>query len=169
MGGMRFVPWRQISSWRCTACGNCCRDYSVVLNFPEWMRIVQTFGAQSTVTGFDKLFLKRASDGTCVFLCRFAGTYLCSLQNMKPEACKIWPFKVLAEPKFGEAKDAAFDFAGKKLYVYADANCAGLHYGAPSWDFASVTLPEFAAIALGACGAQRSSTRDSSFSLGRRF
>jgi hypothetical protein len=133
------------------------------------MRIAQTFGAQSTVTGSDKLFLKRATDGSCVFLCRFAGTYLCSLQNMKPEACKIWPFKILSEPTYGEEKDATFDFMDRRLYIYADANCAGLRYGAPSWEFASVTLREFAAIALGACSAQRSSTRNASFDFSRRF
>jgi Fe-S-cluster containining protein len=166
---MRFVPWRQIASWRCTACGNCCKDYNVVLNFPEWLRIMQTFGAQSTVAGGERLFLKRAADGTCVFLCKLEGTYLCSLQNMKPEACKIWPFKILAEPKYDEAKDAAFNFAGRQLYVYADSNCAGLRYGTPSWDFASVTLREFAAIAMGACRAQKNSTRNASFDLDRRF
>jgi Fe-S-cluster containining protein len=169
MHEMQFVPWRQIASWRCTTCGNCCKDYSVVLNFPEWINIAQRFGAQYTVTGLDKLLLKRGYDGSCVFLCRFAGTYLCSLQSMKPEACKIWPFKILSEPKYGEAKDAAFDYAGKHLFVYADANCAGLRYGAPSREFTSVTLKEFADIALGICRTQRSSTRNGAIGVPRRF
>jgi hypothetical protein len=48
---------------------------------------------------------------------------------MKPEACKLWPFKVLSEPKYGEPNQAAFDYMGNKLYVYADTMCSGLRYG----------------------------------------
>ncbi len=156
----RFIPWRRISHWQCTSCGNCCKDYSVVLNFPEWLNITHTFGSQTTVTGLDRLFLKRLDDGSCAFLCNFAGRYLCSLQNMKPSACKVWPFKVLPEPKFGETNQASYDFGGKKLYIYADANCAGLKYGEPNWEFSKVTLKEFACIALGLRVFQHDSTRN---------
>ncbi len=159
----QFVPWRKISQWRCASCGRCCKDYSVVLNFPEWLAIAHYFGVQTTVSGTDKLFLKRLDDGSCSFLCNFAGNYLCSLQHMKPNACKIWPFKVLADPKYGEPKQAAFNFAGKKLYIYADSNCGGLRYGDPTWEFSTMTLREFVGIALGFCKWQRNSTRHSIF------
>lgn len=156
---LRFIPWRHITNWRCTTCGNCCKLYSVVLSFPEWLNISQKFGAQNTVAGLNNLFLKRTDDGACAFLCRFAGTYLCGLQNIKPNACKIWPFKVLAEPKYGNAKQAAFEFAGKQLYIYADSMCEGLRYGSPSWEFQSLVLKEFAGIALGAYKQQHNTTR----------
>ncbi len=166
---LRFVPWRQIANWRCTACGNCCKLYSVVLNFPEWLTIAKTFGAENTVAGLDKLFLKRENDGSCAFLCHFAGNYHCGLQNMKPDACKLWPFKVLAEPKYGEAEQAVFDWAGKKLFIYADSMCEGLRYGSPSWEFKSLVLKEFAGLALGTCRTQHNTTRNGSpFGL-RRF
>ena len=166
---VKFVPWRQIAYWRCTSCGSCCKDYSVVLNFPEWLRITQTFGAETTVASLDKLFIKRLDDGSCAFLCRLAGTHLCGLQNMKPNACKIWPFKVLVDPKYGEPSQAAFDFAGKRLYIYADSNCDGLRYGSPTWEFSKLTLKEFAGIALGVCTGQRNSTRNSNSYGLRRF
>jgi Fe-S-cluster containining protein len=154
-----FVPWRQASCWRCVSCGRCCKDYSVVLNFAEWLMITQTFGVQTTTACKDKLFLKRSYDGTCAFLSKFGENSLCALQNMKPNACKIWPFKVLAEPKYGEPKKAVFDFAGKNLFIYADSNCCGLKYGNPTWDFSRETLREFAGIALGLCEYQHNSTR----------
>lgn len=160
MPAMQFVPWRWISHWRCNSCGRCCKDYSVVLSFPEWLNVTRTFGVQTTVTGFDKLFIKRVDDGSCVFLCRFLGNYLCGLQEMKPNACKIWPFKVLTEPKYGAATQAAFDFAGKRLYIYADFNCCGLVYGTPTWEFSKLTLKEFAGIALGVSNPQHDSTRN---------
>ncbi len=162
MPPVQFVPWRQISRWQCSGCRRCCKDYSIVLNFPEWLTITQRFGAQTTIASLDKLFLKRLDDGSCPFLCNFSGTYLCSLQNMKPNACKVWPFKVLEEPKLGEPKQAAFDFAGNKLYIYADRSCCGLKYGTPTWEFSSLTLKEFASIALGICDLQHNSTRNSS-------
>ena len=164
----QFIPWRQISSWRCLSCGRCCKDYGVVLNFLEWLTISQNFGAQTTVKGIDNLFLKRQDDGSCTFLCHFAGDYLCALQNLKPNACKIWPFKVLAEPKYGQPKEAAFNFAGKTLFLYADGNCSGLRYGNPTWEFSTMTLREFAGIAVGVYKQQRSSTRRSA-RYGRRI
>ncbi len=166
---IKFVPWRQISSWRCIGCGECCKDYSVVLNFYEWLTIAQTFGAQNVVKGANRLFIRRMSDGCCAFLCNVGGTPLCGLQNMKPAACKLWPFKILTEPRYGDANQALFEYAGRTLYVYADSNCSGLKYGNPSWDFSALTLREFADIALGTCRTQRNSTRNSTGYHIRRF
>ncbi len=166
---LRFIPWHQIASWRCTACGDCCKEYSVVLNFPEWLTIAQTFGAENVVRGIDKIFIRRMLDGNCAFLCKLADTPLCGLQNMKPNACKLWPFKVLLEPKYGEPKEAAYDYAGKRLYIYADSNCSGIRYGNPTWEFSTLTLREFAEISLGTCRTQRNSTRSSNNYYVRRL
>ncbi len=155
----QFVPWKKIAYWRCTSCGRCCKDYSVVLSFPEWLNIIQIFGPQTTLAGADKLFVKRLDDGRCAFLCSFRDFYLCSLQHMKPSACKIWPFKVLGEPKYGEPDQAVFDLGKRRFFIYADSNCDGLVYGNPRWEFSSVTLKEFVGIATGLQNVQRSSTR----------
>ncbi len=154
----KFIPWQKIAYWRCNSCGNCCKDYSVVLSFPEWLTIVQTFGPQATFSSVDRLFIKRLEDGSCSFLCNFRGTYLCSLQHMKPNACKIWPFKVLTESKYGEPNQAAFNYGRRKLFIYADSNCSGLKYGNPTWEFSTVTLKEFVGIAMGLQTLQRDST-----------
>ncbi len=146
---MQFVPWQNVADWRCKACGYCCKLYSVVLGFPEWLRLTNTFGAEKTVAGLDRLYIKRASDGTCAFLCNYSHNYFCGLQRMKPEACKIWPFKVLLEPKYGEPNQAAFDYFGHRFYVYADTMCNGLRYGPPTWDFRNATIREFTELALG--------------------
>lgn len=152
---MLFVPWRYIADWRCIACGQCCKAYSVVLNFQEWLRIVKNYGVEMTVSGLNKLFIKRRSDGSCAFLRSFSNLHLCGLQHMKPNACKIWPFKVLGRPKFGYANDALYYYGGGKLYVYADPTCVGLKYGSPSWEFANYTLREFVELALGLRSDQR--------------
>lgn len=157
---MQFVPWQNIADWQCKACGYCCKLYSVVLGFKEWLNITKSFGSQTTVTGLDHLYIKRASDGSCSFLCNKSSTYFCGLQDMKPEACKIWPFKVLSEPKYGEPNQAAYDYHGVKLYVYGDNMCNGLRYGTPTWDFRYTTIKEFAELALGVRQIQYKTTRE---------
>ena len=156
---MQFVPWRNIADWRCKACGYCCKLYSVVLSFPEWLRLTKTFGVETTASSIDRFYIKRFGDGSCTFLCNDANSYYCGLQSMKPNACKIWPFKVVTEPKYGEPNQAAYDYQGTRLYVYGDAMCSGLRYGAPTWDFEHVTVREFTEIAIGLREAQRKSTR----------
>jgi Fe-S-cluster containining protein len=156
---MQFVPWQHIADWHCKACGYCCKLYSVVLGFPEWIKIAKTFGAETTVNGLNCFYIKRQSDGTCSFLCNGANNYFCGLQSMKPEACKIWPFKVLAEPKYGEPNQAAYNYNGLHLFIYADTMCSGLRYGTPTWDFRNTTTKEFVEIALGIRQVQYKTTR----------
>jgi len=64
---MLFVPWQYIADWKCNACGQCCRAYSVVVNFHEWLKIVKNYGVETTASGLNKIFIKRRSDGSCVF------------------------------------------------------------------------------------------------------
>jgi len=145
---MQLVPWRYIADWKCIVCGECCKLCSVVLNFQEWLQIVKNFGVEQTVSGLDKLFIKRRADGSCVFLRQLSNIYLCGLQYMKPKACKIWPFKVLSEPRFGNANEAEYDYGKNRFFLYVDPMCRGIRYGNPSWDFASNTLKEFIEIAI---------------------
>lgn len=145
---MLFVPWRFIADWKCNACGLCCKAYSVVLNFHEWLKIVKNYGIETTVSGLDKLFIKRKSDGSCAFLHSFSGVHLCGLQQMKPKACKLWPFKIVSKPEYGYANDAVYSYGEHKLFVYADSTCSGLIYGNPTWEFSNLIIKEFMEIAL---------------------
>jgi len=144
---MQFVPWRRVADWKCTMCGECCKLYSVVLNFPEWLRIVKTYGAEKTASGIDKLYIGKKPDGSCAFLCNFANIHACGLQHMKPKACQLWPFRVLDTPKYGSANLATYDFGGNTLFVYVDSMCNGVRYGMPTSGFAHGTLREFVEIA----------------------
>ncbi|MCJ7424044.1 YkgJ family cysteine cluster protein [Candidatus Bathyarchaeota archaeon] len=146
---MSITPWRHIANWNCTSCGDCCKLYSVVLNFQEWLRIVKSFGVEQTVPGLDKLFIKRREDGSCAFLSSFSNTYACNLQYMKPRACQIWPFKILTRPSFGYGTEAAYHYGEHGLYIYVDSMCSGLKYGTPTPEFAHQTLKEFVEIATG--------------------
>jgi Fe-S-cluster containining protein len=132
----------------------------VVLNFQEWLTIIKNYGVETTASGLNKLYIKRKSDGSCSFLYNISNTHLCGLQHMKPKACKLWPFKVLNKPEYGYAKEAAYDYKGSRLFVYADSNCSGLKYGRPTWEFTTYTVKEFIEIALGIRNQQIKSTAD---------
>ncbi len=146
---MRYLPWREVSSWRCNLCGICCRYYTVILGFPEWLNIVKSFGVEYTAPAISKLSVRRRIDGTCVFLHKVADFSFCSLQHMKPQACKLWPFKVLSKPKFGSASRAVYYHQAQKLFIYTDPACPGLRRGVPTQEFAHSVIPEFVEIALG--------------------
>lgn len=156
---MQFVPWRYISDWRCTGCGDCCKFYSVVLGFHEWLEIVRRYGVEQTSSGIDKLFIKRKEDGTCTFLNQFLNNNSCGLQYMKPKACQLWPFKVLNQPRLGYAKEASYNYGKNSLFVYADSTCNGLKLGKPTLEFTYLTLREFVEVAVGLCNNQFRTTR----------
>ena len=146
---MNTVPWRTVKSWNCIECGMCCRDYHVVLNFNEWITIVQNYGADATVPTVSKFLLGKNNDGTCCFLTNINNTCHCGLQYMKPLACKIWPFKISDKPKFGNPKEAHYKYREKDFFVYVDPACTGLTWGNPTAEFKFRTLPEFIDVALG--------------------
>jgi len=146
---MEYVPWRRIADWHCLSCGDCCKLYSVVINFQEWLKIVKSYGVEHTASGLNKLFLSRRSDGSCTFLGWSHGLYFCQLQHMKPRACQLWPFKVLPKPDFGYSNEALYLYGGNRVYVYADPMCTGLRFGHPSLEFSNFTLPEFVELAAG--------------------
>jgi len=145
---MQYIPWRNVQNWQCKACGYCCKLYTVALNFGEYIRLTNLFGQNVAVTDFTRFYLKRHSNGDCIFLGCKSLKYYCCLQHMKPEACKIWPFKVTMEPKYGEADLAVYDFNGREIYVYVDNMCNGITYGKPIWEFQNQILPEFVELAV---------------------
>ena len=159
-GKMQYVPWRFIADWRCTGCGDCCKLYSVVINFHEWLRIVKTYGVEQTSPGVSKLFIKRREDGSCTFLDSMSNGYACGIQHMKPAACQLWPFKILARPEYGYPNEAAYPILGRNLFVYGDSMCQGIRYGTPTTEFANYTLREFAELSLGIRNKQHRTTSD---------
>lgn len=161
---MQFIPWRYIADWRCTGCGECCKHYSVVITFHEWLGIVKNYGVENTVSGLDKLYLHRRSDGSCTFLGSFSNMYHCTLQHMKPRACQLWPFRILKEPEFGYPNEAMYPLGKEKLFAYADPMCNGLRIGTPTFDFAGSVLKEFVEIAAGLRSNQVKSTSNLGFS-----
>jgi hypothetical protein len=136
----------------------------VVINVDEWLQIAKNYGMEQTVSGLDKLFIKRAGDGSCAFLCNLLGSYRCGLQYMKPRACQLWPFKILNVSRYGFPNEASYSFGQCTLFIYADSTCNGIRYGIPTWEFANRTLREFIEIASGVRNIQLRTTGKASIS-----
>jgi Fe-S-cluster containining protein len=160
---MQFVPWRYIADWKCISCGDCCRLYSVVIDFREWLGIVKRYGVEHTVSGINKLFISRRADGSCAFLNNGSNICFCGLQHMKPRACQLWPFKVLSKPQYGYPGEALYHYREKTVFVYADPMCNGLRLGKSTFEFANYTVREFVEIAAGIRGQQFRTTADLGF------
>ena len=146
---MTPIPWRYVESWNCVACGICCRGYQVVLGFNEWVNIIRSYGVEVIQPGISKFYLGKKGDGTCLFLYKFFDTWLCGLQDRKPKACKLWPFKILSTPKFGRPKKAVFRYKDRNLFAYVDPACIGIRWGKPTPEFTYRTLTELIEVALG--------------------
>jgi len=152
------IPWRCVESWNCIACGMCCKGYQVVLGFNEWLNIVQSYGVGVTEPNISKFYLGKKDDGTCIFLYKFFDAWLCGLQNMKPKACKLWPFKILYSPKFGRPNEAIYEYDGRNFFIYVDPSCIGIRWGKPTQELTRATITELIEIALGLRGKQYYST-----------
>ncbi len=143
------VPWRYVNSWNCNGCGLCCKEFEVVLKLDEWLRLIRMYGAGATKASLNKFFLGKKNDGSCLFLCFSTGRCLCGLQNMKPAACKIWPFKISDAPLYGRPTEALYEYGGRQLFVYVDPFCPEITWGKPRSEMVYQVIPEFIEIAMG--------------------
>jgi len=60
----------------------------------EYAMITQKYGHDVLALGVGRAYLRRRTDGRCIFQYCESGSWLCGLQAEKPYACKMWPFVV---------------------------------------------------------------------------
>jgi len=112
------VPWKRVNSWHCSACGKCCMQYKVRLNFYEYLILKHT-GYIEEKAG--KYYIKKIGKK-----CPFQIGRLCSLHGKnKPLACRIYPFVILRK---GE-EEAYYEYMNEALYVYVETACPNIKLG----------------------------------------
>jgi Fe-S-cluster containining protein len=153
-----LVPWSYLKSWSCLACGHCCKDYAIPLAEHEWLCFRDLFGSMALEQVLDKKCLRRGPDGRCIFQYKLGNHWLCGIQSAKPLACRLFPFKVCFQPLFGKEEGASFKYFGKKVFVYADAECRGIEWGNPGTELVRKIIPEFIRLKLDGYGEQFYST-----------
>lgn len=113
------------------------------------MNIIRNYGVEVTQPSVSKFYLGKKGDDTCIFVHKLYDTWLCELQEMKPKACKLWPFKIFSRPKFGRPNEAVYKYRDGNLFVYVEPACIGIRWGNPTQEFTYRTMPEFIEVALG--------------------
>lgn len=146
---MKLVPWRKIENWSCIACGDCCKEFRVPLRAYEAVRLARHFGYTCLEFNLERCVLKKRLDGRCIFQVHSNGKWICGIQNIKPLACKIWPFLVSDTPSHGFKEEAEYEYRGRKYYVYVNPFCKGIAYGRPTRILAEKVIAEFVELSLG--------------------
>ena len=150
MGRPGLIPWTEVRSWSCVACGKCCRGYRVPLKLDEYAKVVQIYGTEVLEFGLGKVYLKNNRGDRCVFQRPTVfGRWICSLQAMKPLACKLFPFRIQSKPVYKRGDTSAYRVKGNTFYVYMDPECDGVNIGRPTPRFRDQVLPEIIQIGLG--------------------
>jgi len=146
---MQLIPWSRIYDWFCSACGQCCKEFRVPLRAYEAVQLSKIFGSSCLELDVGSPYIRRRLDGRCIFQAKEEGKMICSIQPLKPLACKMWPFVVCETPRYEYRDDAAFDFRGETFYVYVNTYCKGVIYGHPSSRLVNLVIPEFVELKLG--------------------
>ena len=147
MSEPRPIPWSQIRHWSCVACGECCKWFSIPLTTYEYAKISQRYGFNITELWEGRAWLKKRMDKRCVFMIWRNERWLCGLQESKPHACRMWPFKVFDRPTYGKEMRARYESEEWTGYVYADPRCPRLIYGVPTQNFERTIVREFVQMA----------------------
>ncbi len=129
------IPWSWVRNWDCRQCGYCCVNYRVPLTKSEAKLLSRFFGPDLVEWSKGKFRIK-LKDGICPFLEKRGDAYFCKLQgSLKPYACKMWPFRIYREPKFGHPSDAGVNYGRRMYFVYLSSACRGIELGTPSPEF----------------------------------
>ncbi|MEM2842258.1 MAG: YkgJ family cysteine cluster protein [Candidatus Bathyarchaeia archaeon] len=146
MNFQSLIPWRKVSFWLCSACGKCCIKFNVPLTITEYAKIMNRFGDAVIELDFGKAYLKKnPATGRCIFQKWRNGKWICGIQEIKPLACKLWPFIILNKPKMDEA---LFTYIGEKFYIYLDKHCPEVKIGKPTNYLTNKVLPEIVKLSL---------------------
>ncbi len=116
------VPWKRVHSWKCLACGSCCKVYKPRLTFYEYLRLPKQYVEERR----GKYYIRKING-----VCPFQYGNLCMIQEKKPLSCKLFPFSIYER---GE-DEALFIYKGEEYYVYVDTFCKNLKLGKPSKEF----------------------------------
>jgi len=149
MGEEGLIPWSEVHSWSCIACGQCCIGYRVPLKMDEYVRVAKRYGHGVFEFGLGKVYLKHGFGDRCIFQHPSQGRWVCALQAIKPLACKLFPFRVYSKPIYKRGDKSAYTHRERTLYVYLDPSCPGIAVGRPRERFLRKTLPEVVEIGIG--------------------
>lgn len=146
MGSSRYIPWQRIKSWVCLRCGQCCRQFKIIITPYEYAKLSHYSQILVQIDNSGDPVLRKVN-GRCIAQDQY-GSCLLQKVGMKPVACKIWPFTIFSNPKHREP-EALFIHEGKEYFVYVDRaySCPGINKGTP--EMLPATIQETMEIYMG--------------------
>jgi Fe-S-cluster containining protein len=149
MKNSELIPWTEVSSWSCNACGNCCVGYRVPLKMDEMVLVSNQYGPNVLEYGVGKAYLRNQTNGRCIFQRPLMGRWVCTLQGTKPTACRLFPFRMHHKPLYKSGDNAKVQIGDKTYYLYMDPDCKGIVLGQPTERFRKEIVPEIVRIGMG--------------------
>lgn len=137
-----LIPWKKVGFWHCSACGECCKKFKVPLTMFEYVEFTSKFGKNIVELDLGKAYLKsNPLTKRCIFQKFKNGKWICGIQEIKPIACKLWPFIILTKPK-QKNDEALFYYKNEIVYIYVDVRCPEVKIGKPTSYLINKVLPE---------------------------
>jgi len=158
MGDKTLIPWREVANWGCRACGNCCIGYRVPLRMDEFVKVGNACGQGVFEYGMGKVYLRNGPDRRCVLQRPLMDRWICTVQGLKPTACRLFPFRIQNKPVYPRGDNSSYKLGDKTYYIYLDSACEGIILGQPTQRFATQVLPEILRNGLGNAQKQKYST-----------
>lgn len=158
MGDKTLIPWREVASWQCRACGNCCVGYRVPLRMDEFVKVGSACGQGIFEYGTGKVYLRNGPDRRCVLQRPLMDRWICMIQGMKPTACRLFPFRIQHKPVYSRGDNSAYKLGDKIYYIYLDPDCEGIVPGQPTERFTNQVLPEIIKSGFGVSQKQKYTT-----------
>ena len=122
----KLVPFEH-QRFECLQCGECCRSRNVPVTMEDIKRLSKFRDPKEFLIIFDerKLVLERREwDSGCVFL----DDTRCTVQEIKPLVCQLYPVCVSDKPLLEEGEPVRLK-DGADMYVYVDCSCKGVGRG----------------------------------------
>jgi len=124
----------------------------------EYVKVANVYGPGVFEFGVGKVYLKNGREDRCVFQRPLMGRWLCTIQGMKPTACRNFPFQIHHKPVYPRGDNSSYTLNGQTYYIYLDPDCGGIVPGQPTERFWKYVLPEILQSGLGQSGKQKYST-----------
>lgn len=153
-----LVPWSEVANWGCNACGRCCVGYRVPLRMDEYVKVGAVCGQDVLEYGFGKVYLRNGPDSRCILQRPWNGRWLCSIQGLKPTACRLFPFLIQHKPLYTRGDGSEFTWGNQTYYIYLDPDCEGITPGHPTERYSQYILPEIIRSGLGMAIKQKFTT-----------
>ena len=126
----KFVPWQHFKKWGCIKCGKCCYK-TVQLTKKEAELFLKRHPSHVDIIDCmskDRRYKQYLIKKNALKKCNFLKNKLCTIQEEKPYACKMYPFSISRIP-LSKSDGSLYSANDEIYYVYVSPICSGLGRG----------------------------------------